>query len=81
MYAKTRKGKLMGIFQIGICPTLLLILGIYLSCMPFAQSHLEIFAVIIPIFLVAFGLLGYGIGPLYIPKRTMRKLLKHYFNY
>ncbi len=80
-YSKTMKGRMVGILQIGIFPTILLGIGLYVAFDSFTADNIGIIVIVMTIFFMTFGLFGYEMGPVYIPQRTLKKLSRKYFNY
>ena len=81
MYAQTRKGRLLGIFQIAVCPVTVLAIVTYCNVKDFNSDIIAALCTISPILITILTVFGYVLGPPYISRRTMRKLLQHYFNY
>jgi hypothetical protein len=80
MYSQTSKGKKIGMFQIGICPTIIFgLLYYFFKLLIFEDIDTEM-VLSLGIFLTTFSMLGYALGPVYIPKRKMEKLVRYYFS-
>jgi len=76
LYLQTMKGKILGIFQVSIMPAIVLGILFYAFLHPFTATDKEVLLLIEVIFIATFGMLGYGMGAVYVSKRTLRKFFE-----
>ncbi len=70
LYAQSTKGKLHGVMQIAVLPTVLLELWFFIEIPP--NFPLSIVILSGMLFLITFGILGYYSGPVVVSRRRLR---------